>query len=260
MKILGIDIGGSAIKYGTIDISGSKAEIIDHDVCAVTFSNTPEEYCRALEKLITENAHEKTVGIAFPTVIKHGEPEYVKSPGSRFYSVWPYIYERFCVKDDYSVFCLNDADAAGMAELAGPHQDMMSRGIAILLTLGTGIGSAVFIDGHLLPNSELAYLRMHGRWAEDYTAASVINKEGLTMDEWSDRLHEYLVDLERILNPDTILLGGKISNDFALYRDKLSDLQSVIMPAYYRNDAGIVGAALFAARSLEAKEDHGRGN
>lgn len=254
MKVLGIDIGGSAIKYSLIDISETKTEILDRSIDDITFSNTPEEYCRALERLITDNTVEMTVGIAFPTVIHHGKMQSVSSPHSRFFTVWPYIYERFCVQDNYRIFCLNDADAAGIAELAGPHKNIMNKGVAILLTLGTGIGSAIFIDGHLLPNSELAYLRMHGCWAEQYMAASVINKENLTMDEWAERLNEYLIDLERILNPDTVILGGKISNDFDQYKNKLSDIQATIMPAFYRNDAGIIGAAQFAFNSIKNLE------
>ena len=249
MKILGIDIGGSGIKYGIVDLSGEQPEITGRSVRSdVTFGSPAEEYIRVLGELITENAPDKTVGIAFPTVIRHGTHDDIRSM-SRFFPVWQEIYARFVVEKGYRIFCVNDADAAGMAELAGPHGSAMANGVSILLTLGTGIGSAVFVDGRLLPNTEFAYLRMHGRWAEQYMAASVINKESLTMDEWADRLQEYLVDLERIMNPDLILLGGKISDDFDQYKDKI-DILAKVLPAHYHNDAGIIGAALNASRRI----------
>ncbi len=140
-----------------------------------------------------------------------------------------------------SVTVFNDADAAGLAELhygaaKGEH------GLVIVTTLGTGIGSALIYDGRLVPNSELGHLEIDGYDAEDRVASSVKESEGLSWDEWIERLQRYYETIEMLFSPDLIVVGGGVSRDSDKFLPKLR-LRAPIVPAELRNKAGIIGAA-----------------
>jgi len=142
------------------------------------------------------------------------------------------------------VAVLNDADAAGVAEIrfgAGRGQ----AGVVAMITLGTGIGSALFIDGTLVPNSELGHLPLHGGAAEEWAAESVRERDQVSWEEYAHRLQDYLDLVQRVLWPQLIIIGGGISN----VADKflpLIELRTPIVPAQLRNHSGIIGAAMFA--------------
>ena len=153
---------------------------------------------------------------------------------------------------DIPHFALNDADAAGFAEVYQPEAVALRRGVAVVLTLGTGIGSGVFVDGKLLPNSELGMLEIHNVMAEEYAAASVIRRENLSIQSWATRLQEVINQIEIILSPDHLILGGGISSDFEQYRPFLSTKRAILAPARYRNQAGVIGAGMFAAYRLNS--------
>jgi len=144
------------------------------------------------------------------------------------------------------VTVVNDADAAGLAEMrfgAGRGRD----GVVICLTFGTGIGSAIFTHGVLVPNSELGHLHFHGyESVEDWAAASARDREGLSWEEWSARVDQYLDHLERVFSPDLIIVGGGVSRRFDDFAQGLTTNCEVV-PAKLRNEAGIVGAAMAAA-------------
>jgi polyphosphate glucokinase len=143
------------------------------------------------------------------------------------------------------VVVLNDADAAGLAEMrfgAGRGVD----GVVLLLTLGTGIGSALFVDGRLVPNTELGHLELHGKDAELRASAAVRDLKRLSWKAWAARLDEYLRMVERLFYPDLIILGGGVSKDAGRFMPLLT-ARSRVVPATLRNEAGIVGAALWAA-------------
>jgi polyphosphate glucokinase len=145
---------------------------------------------------------------------------------------------------DRRVGVVNDADAAGIAEVRyGAGKDV--EGVIAVITLGTGIGSAVFVDGRLVPNTELGHLHLHGGDAEDWAAASVRQKDELSWRDWGQRLHRYLEQIERVLWPDLIIIGGGVSTQFEQFQAHLN-LATSIMPASLHHNAGIVGAALVA--------------
>ncbi len=143
-------------------------------------------------------------------------------------------------------FAINDADAAGLAELQRPGAEELLHGVTIVLTLGTGIGSGIFVDGHLHPNTEMGLFQMYGMEAEQYTAPSIKSRDGLTLEAWCERFQEYLEKLELYLAPDHLVLGGGISADFEKFRPLLHT-RADLRPAFYRNQAGVIGAALYAA-------------
>jgi polyphosphate glucokinase len=119
--------------------------------------------------------------------------------------------------------------------------------VTVVLTLGTGIGSGVFLDGKLFPNTEFGLIEMHGMLAEQYTAASIKRRDSLSIQEWTSRLQEFLTKIEILLSPDHIVIGGGISADFESYRHLLKTNRAALLPAYFRNQAGVIGAAMNAA-------------
>ena len=142
------------------------------------------------------------------------------------------------------VAVVNDADAAGVAEMRfGAGRGI--TGLVLMLTLGTGIGTAMFVDGILVPNTELGHLPLKGGDAEDYAAESVRDAEGLTYRQWAKRLQKYLRLVERLVWPELIIIGGGVSRHADQFLPHI-DLNTPMVPARLHNDAGIVGAALFA--------------
>ena len=155
--------------------------------------------------------------------------------------------ELFGTSTGRQVGAVNDADAAGLAEIRyGAGRD--STGVVIMITLGTGIGSSVFVDGNLVPNSELGHLPMRNGDAEDWAAESVREIEDLSWKKWSRRLQAYLELVDRLLWPDLIIIGGGVSKKADKFLH-LIDVNAEVVPAQLFNNAGIVGAALFAPRS-----------
>jgi polyphosphate glucokinase len=139
---------------------------------------------------------------------------------------------------------INDADAAGLAEVrfgAGRGRS----GVAVVITLGTGIGSAVFVDGTLVPNTELGHLPLHHRDAEDWAADSVREQEDLSWAQWAHRLEQYFELVERVLWPQVIIIGGGVSKKSDKFLPRI-EIRTELVPAELHNDAGIVGAALVA--------------
>ncbi len=145
-------------------------------------------------------------------------------------------------------FVVNDADAAGMAEMRfGAGQN--NRGVTILLTIGTGIGSAVFVNSQLHPNTELGHVRFGDSIAERYCAESVRIKQNLSWQEWGIRFNEYLNHLEFVFNPDRFIIGGGIAEHMARFEPYLHT-KALVLPARSLNQAGIIGAALFAESQI----------
>ncbi len=147
---------------------------------------------------------------------------------------------------DLPATVLNDADAAGLAELrhgAGRGQE----GVVLVLTFGTGIGSALFIDGALVPNTELGHLEMRGKDAERRASSAAKERHELSWPEWAVRVDEYLDLVERLFSPQMIIIGGGVSRKHEKFLPLLSEREAAVVPALLRNDAGIVGAAMAAA-------------
>ncbi len=248
MEILGLDIGGSGIKGAPVDIETGQMTADRHRI-RTPQPATPQRIAKAVEKLAAYFEWEGPVGCAFPARIKHG----VARTASNI--------DKSCVGYDMAqglsdrlgsqVFVVNDADAAGIAEMT--HGAGRGRnGLVLVLTVGTGIGSALFMNGLLIPNSEFGHIRVRGRNGEKYAADSARKRDGLTWKKWAKRFQAYLDHIEFLVGPELIILGGGISNPnkASHYFDYLK-AEAEMKTAELGNRAGIVGAAMYCASRLK---------
>jgi polyphosphate glucokinase len=257
MKALGIDVGGSGVKAAPVDLATGERTAKRKRI-PTPQPSTPEAVYDVIEQLVAHFSWKHAIGCTLPCVVKDG----VALSAANIDPSWIGRNVRHDLETRLGrpVTVLNDADAAGIAEVAfGAARGL--TGTVIVLTLGTGIGSAILIDGHLMTNTELGHLEFKGDDAEHYAAARLVD-EGLGQAPWADRLDEYLQYLERVLSPDQIILGGGISKNFEEYQEQLHT-SARVAPARFRNRAGIVGAALATgpqaerAGFLAAAEDGG---
>jgi polyphosphate glucokinase len=243
MQILGIDIGGSGIKGAPVDTETGELLAARQRIA------TPEpSKPAAIAKVVGEIAHGFNwlgpVGCGFPSVVRSG----VTYSAANVHKKWigADAAALFSEATGCPVVVLNDADAAGLAEMTfGAGRGRM--GVVLLITIGTGLGSALFTDGHLLPNTELGHLQIRGMDAEWRASDAVRKRDKLSWKEWSARLNEYLQTLEGLLTPDLFILGGGVIKMQDKFLPRLK-LQAEVLPAQYLNDAGIVGAALAAQK------------
>lgn len=251
----GIDIGGSGIKGAPVDLeagrlAGERLRIPTPQPA------TPEAVARTVRALVEayEVPYGVPVGVTFPAVIQQG----IARTASNVDDAWigTDVDALLSEETGHDVFVVNDADAAGVAEMEfGAGQGM--RGVVLLTTLGTGVGSALFVDGHLVPNSELGHVPLHGMAAEKYMASSIREREELDWPEWAARLQEYYSLVEFLVNPDLIIVGGGVSKHHEKFLPRL-DLRCPIVPARSRNEAGIIGAAVLAHHSEAALQKAAR--
>ena len=240
MDILGIDFGCTAIKFGRVQLEDA-ISVTDFSKVRLGQEIGLETLAGKIEAILDQFSELTSAGIGFPTIVRRDSLVDTTIP---FNALWQRIRDRQ-YQFGKAIHAVNDADAAGTAEVLRPEADALRNGVTIVLTLGTGIGSAVFHDGVLLPNTELGVIVIHGLPAEQYTAASVRTREKLSLSTWAARLQEYLDALEFILSPDTIVLGGGISAEFEHFAPQLHT-QAKLLPAFYRNQAGVIGAAMAA--------------
>jgi len=245
MHILGVDIGGTGIKAAVIDTRTGKL-IGEHKRIPTPKPATPENIAASLSHLITESGWSGPIGCGFPATVHHGvaysasniDPSWINTDAQTLFSE----------TTGQPCFVVNDADAAGMAEMrfgAGQNQ----HGITILLTIGTGIGSAVFVNGELHPNTELGHLKFAGDIAERYCAESTRINQHLSWQEWGTRFNEYLNHLEFVFNPDRFIIGGGIAEHMDEFQSFITT-KAPVLAAQSLNQAGIIGAALFAESQL----------
>lgn len=244
--VLGIDVGATGIKGGLIDLQrgilvGEKIKYATPEL------KTPKEILKVVQKIISDfNCEGKDVGIGFPAVIEHGKSFSATNIDDSWID-FP-IESFFAEKLGCKVRVVNDADAAGMAEMKyGIGKD--KEGTIILLTLGTGIGSAIFKNGVLLENTEQGHLIFKdGRIAESFASNRARKLNGLSWEEFGEILNEYLNYVHKILNPDLIIIGGGISKKYDLYEPQI-DCPCKVKAALQQNNAGIIGAALAMAEN-----------
>ena len=246
--VLGIDIGGSGIKANLVHpLTG--ALLAERFRIDTPVPSHPAAVTAVVAKMVSHFEYSGPVGCTFPSVVKDGvtltaanvDPGWVGCPAARLFSE----------ATGQSVVVVNDADAAGVAEVAFGAGRGRS-GVVIILTLGTGIGSAVFLDGKLIPNTEFGHLQFAGHESvEDWAAASVRENENLNWEEWALRVDAFLNHLHLVMAPDLIILGGGVSRRWEKWSSYLT-VPGEVVPAALRNEAGIVGAALMAASSLSA--------
>lgn len=239
---VGVDFGGSGIKAAPVDLEAGDFAA-DRIRIPTPDESTPENVADVVVELLGEIDADGPVGITVPGVVKNGTVRTAANiDGSWVGTDAEHLFTRVTGR---GVRIVNDADAAGLAEARfGAARDV--AGLVVVTTLGTGIGSAMLLDGVLVPNSELGHLEIDGQVAEKWAANSVREDDDLSMAEWAERLTAYYRVLERLFSPDLFVVGGGVSKKAADFLPMV-DLDTPIVPAILRNKAGIIGAALHAA-------------
>jgi polyphosphate glucokinase len=247
---LGIDIGGSGIKGAPVNLQTGEP-IADRLKIATPQPSTPDAVADVVAEIVAnfkdQTAEDRPVGVTVPAVVKSG----VVRTAANIDQSWIGTNGQALLSERVSrpVHLVNDADAAGVAE-ARYGAARATKGLIFLATLGTGIGSALLYDGMLIPNSELGHLEIDGHDAEKRAASSVKDKEGLTYEQWAERLQVYFSRVEDLLWPDLIVVGGGVSKKADKFLP-LVDIDTEIIQATLLNAAGIVGAALYASESSD---------
>ncbi|MCE2595160.1 ROK family protein [Motilimonas cestriensis] len=245
MQILGVDIGGSGIKGAIVDTQTGELVTERHRI-ATPQPATPEAVADTLKQLVDHFQWQGPIGCGFPATVVHG----VAKTASNIDQSWinTDAAKLFATSTQCPCFVVNDADAAGMAEFTfGAGKD--KSGVVVLITIGTGLGTAVFTNGQLLPNTELGHIMLEGMVAEHYTADSTRKKEELSWSKWGKRFNLYLQRLEFLLSPDCFILGGGASKKLEKFAEQL-ETNAEVIPAQSLNQAGIIGAALYAKSQL----------
>jgi polyphosphate glucokinase len=246
MHILGVDIGGSGIKGAIVDII--KGELVTERYRIETPQPaTPEAIAAALAQLVIHFNWHGPVGSGFPAVIQHGIVRTAANISPSF--IGTHVDKLFLEATKCPCYSLNDADAAGMAEMHFGEGAGQS-GVVLLITIGTGLGTAFFTDGKLLPNTELGHLYLkNGKKAEHYASGAVRKTEVLSWKRWGKRFNKYLTMMEELFWPDLIILGGGASKKFDKFKGQIT-VEVPVKPASFLNQAGIVGAALYAQSKI----------
>jgi len=247
MHILGIDIGGSGIKGAPVDIKkGTLAA--ERFRIPTPQPSLPNDVADVVATIVQHFEWKGPIGCTFPAIIKHG----VAYSAANVDKSWIGTNGQELVrqKTGCPTVLVNDADAAGIAEMqfgAGKNE----MGVVIMLTLGTGIGSALFINGTLVPNTELGHLEIRGKDAETRASDRTREEKDLSWEKWAERLDEVFQRIEFLFSPDLFIIGGGVSKKHDKFLPLLHT-RARIVPAQLLNDAGIVGAAL-AAQTLKSK-------
>jgi polyphosphate glucokinase len=238
--VLGIDIGGTGMKAAPVDVSTGQL-VAERIKLATPHPSEPAAVARVLCDLVEHFSWTGPAGVTFPGVVDQG----VVRTAANVDKSW--------IGTDAMALCqqaagltatvLNDADAAGLAEMkfgAGAGE----QGTVLMLTFGTGIGSALFVDGILVPNTEFGHIEIRGREAEKRASELVREEHELSWGKWAGRVDEYLEHMEMLLSPRLIIIGGGISRKADKFLPLLTGLRARVVPAAMLNDAGIVGAAI----------------
>jgi polyphosphate glucokinase len=244
-KAIGIDIGGTGIKGALVD-TRSGVLLSERLRYETPQGGSPKAIAKTLKDLIAQlpGSAGLPVGICFPAVVQHG----VTLSAANVSKEWIGLDAdaMFEAELGREVHVLNDADAAGIAEVKfGAARGQ--KGLVIVTTLGTGIGTALMFNGKLVPNAELGHLQIDGVDYESKAAYSAKERENLSWEEWAKRLQKYFSHLEALLTPDLFIVGGGVSKEHESYLPLLK-LKTPIIPAENRNSAGILGAAHWAKK------------
>jgi polyphosphate glucokinase len=243
VDVLGIDIGGSGIKAAPVDVTAGKLSGERIKVLTPTPA-TPSALAEAVRGLVTGFGWSGKTGITFPGVVTDGVIRTAANLGPALIGVD--ARDLFSSATGLEVQVINDADAAGQAEMrfgAGAGQ----KGTVVMLTFGTGIGSALFRDGVLVPNTEFGHIEIRGKDAEKRASERAREVHELDWAQWAGRVDEYMSHLEALLWPDLFIVGGGVSRKSDKFLPLLGKLRARVVPAAMHNDAGIVGAALIGA-------------
>lgn len=244
MKILGIDVGGSGIKGALVNIETGELTT-ERFRLPTPQPSKPQKVAETIQKIIDHFDYKGPVGCGFPTLVHHGKARL----HSNLDPAWrgTQIDELFTKQTGLPFVIINDADAAGIAEMehgAGKNQ----KGVVIMITIGTGLGSGFFFNGKLVPNFELGRLIYKNDLFEKYAADSTREKEELTWKKWGKRFNKFLKHIDMLFSPDLIILGGGASKKMDKFEDQIT-VETPIVAASTQNEAGIIGAAM-AAKDL----------
>ncbi|MGH1434035.1 MAG: polyphosphate--glucose phosphotransferase [Lewinella sp.] len=241
--ILGVDIGGTGIKGGLINVETGEM-ITERHRLDTPQPATPKAVAATFKQLVKFFKWKGPIGVGFPAIVSHG----VALSAANIDASWvgTNIAKLLGESSGCHVYVLNDADAAGVASMrfgAGKGEE----GVVMMLTVGTGIGSALFIDGQLVPNTELGHLFLKNKKEVVEKAVSKVarKEKELTWAQWGKIFNKYLLHLQRLFSPDLIIIGGGGSKSFDEYKDELT-VDFRVKPAGYLNKAGAVGAAWYA--------------
>ncbi len=246
MNVLGIDIGGTGIKGAPVDLSDGKLAEERYRI-QTPQPATPQKVAKAVGRIAAHFEWKGPIGCTLPARVQHG----VAHTATNIHRTWidTAVDDLFSAHTGLPVHVLNDADAAGVASMAyGAGKDRDD--LVLMLTVGTGIGSALFVHRQLVPNTELGHLDLNGRNAELFCSDRARKRDGLSWKQWAKRFQVYLDTVEFLFAPDLIILGGGISRPSKVqkYMRYLSTAAELV-PAVLENEAGIIGAA-YAARTM----------
>ncbi len=244
MNVFGVDIGGSGIKGAPVDLERGDLAQERHKVLT-PHPATPDAVADGVVEVVRHFDWSGPVGVTFPGVVTSGTTRTAANVDKG----WVDIDAAGLLSEKLGgagVTVLNDADAAGVAEMtfgAGRGR----KGVVMLLTFGTGIGSALFVDGRLVPNTELGHLELHGHDAEKRASTKAKDDEDLSWEHWAHRVQKYLAHVEMLFSPELFIIGGGVSRKADKYLPLIKKIRAEIVPAELQNNAGIVGAAMASA-------------
>jgi polyphosphate glucokinase len=237
MQALGIDIGGTGIKGAPVDLATGQM------VADRTKTATPEAVTEVVKEVAQSFGWTGVVGATFPGVVVNGTIRTAANVDKSWIGTDAASLFGKAIGTDVAV--LNDADAAGIAEMTF-GAGVGVKGTVLMLTFGTGVGSALFVDGVLVPNTEFGHIEIRGKDAEKRASERGKTDHGWGWKDWTQRVSEYLQHIEALLSPGLIIVGGGISKESEKWVPLLTGIQAKIVPAALHNDAGIVGAAMAA--------------
>jgi len=247
MAVLGIDIGGSGIKGAPVDVK-TGLFLEDRYRIPTPSPGNPDQVIEVIRRIVEHFDWKGKIGAGFPGVVRRGVVETAANVSKEW--IGKDLASLIKETTGCKAVVLNDADAAGLAEMRFGEGKRYDQDHVLFLTIGTGIGSAFFVKGQLWPNSEMGHLQVRGKDAEHRAGDGVRQENDLSWKSWGKKLREVLQMYDFLFNPDVIILGGGVSKKFKKYGKHLKGINAKVIPAELRNQAGIVGAAMAAKESI----------
>jgi polyphosphate glucokinase len=243
MVCFGIDFGGSGIKGSPVNVqTGDLVEPRKREQTPTLAR--PGETAEVISQILNHFEWKGPVGVGFPAEVHDG----IIYSAANIHESWIGVDAAALFKNRSGnlFYIINDADAAGIAEMSFGAGKCWQKGVVLILTIGTGIGSAIFVDGHLFPNTELGHLQVRGKDAEKRASDAIRQKKEFSWKQWAERFQEVISTYEHLFSPDMIILGGGASKNWLKFSMYLKT-RAQIQPAQLLNQAGIIGAAVYAS-------------